>query len=209
MADEQIVDQEEITKSDEEEQISYENTVAKSIDTLADVVQSIAQSQQGVEKAVSEIVERVKALETPSDLPLSPKGTQGGDDVGAKVTAPNDPYPVGDQVGLDSDRRSKNPPKKDPAGLKMQEKPVNKAIEEEDIVEKNEPEMVTKSQHEFSTETPRPGSAPETVDKSFTKDFSPILKDARENGYEGLSIVAQNILSGKYYKPTPEEIGGF
>ena len=209
MADEQIVDQE-ITKSDEEEQTSYENTVAKSIDTLADVVQSIAQSQQGVEKAVSEIVERVKALETPSDLPLSPKGTQGGDDVGAKVTAPNDPYPVGDQVGLDSDRRSKNPPKKDPAGLKMQEKPVNKAeVEPEEEVEKSQPEMVTKSQHEFSTETPRPGSAPETVDKSFTKDFSPILKDAREQGYEGLSIVAQNILSGKYYKPTPEEIGGF
>ena len=209
MADEQIVDQE-ITKSDEEEQISYENTVAKSIDTLADVVQSIAQSQQGVEKAVSEISERVKALEKPSDLPLSPKGTQGGDDVGAKVTAPNDPYPVGDQVGLDSDRRSKNPPKKDPAGLKMQEKPVNKAeVEPEEEVEKSQPEMVTKSQHEFSTETPRPGSAPETVDKSFTKDFSPILKDAREHGFEGLSIVAQNILSGKYYKPTPEEIGGF
>jgi len=206
MADEQIVDQE-ITKSDEEEQISYENTVAKSIDTLADVVQSIAQSQQGVEKAVSEIVERVKALETPSDLPLSPKGTQGGDDVGAKVTAPNDPYPVGEQVGLDSDRRNKNPPKKDPAGLKMQEKPVNKA--EEEVVESYEPEMVTKSNHEFSTETPRPGSAIETVDKSFTKDFSPILKDARSEGYEGLSKVAQNILSGKYYKPTPEEIGGF
>jgi len=206
MADEQIVDQE-ITKSDEEEQISYENTVAKSIDTLADVVQSIAQSQQGVEKAVSEIVERVKALETPSDLPLSPKGTQGGDDVGAKVTAPNDPYPVGDQVGLDSDRRNSNPPKKDPAGLKMQEKPVNKA--EEEVVESYEPEMVTKSNHEFSTETPRPGSAIETVDKSFTKDYSPILKDARSEGYEGLSKVAQNILSGKYYKPTPEEIGGF
>ena len=206
MADEQIVDQE-ITKSDEEEQISYENTVAKSIDTLADVVQSIAQSQQGVEKAVSEIVERVKALETPSDLPLSPKGTQGGDDVGAKVTAPNDPYPVGEQVGLDSDRRNKNPPKKDPSGLKMQEKPVNKA--EEEVVESYEPEMVTKSNHEFSTETPRPGSAIETVDKSFGKDYSPILKDARSEGYEGLSKVAQNILSGKYYKPTPEEIGGF
>ena len=204
MADEQIVDQE-ITKSDEE-QISYENTVAKSIDTLADVVQSIAQSQQGVEKAVSEIVERVKALETPSDLPLSPKGTQGGDDVGAKVTAPNDPYPVGDQVGLDSDRKSKNPPKKDPSGLKMQEKPVNKAEED---VENSQPEMVTKSQHEFSTETPRPGSALETVDKSFSKDYSPILKDARSEGYEGLSKVAQNILSGKYYKPTPEEVGAY
>jgi hypothetical protein len=136
---------------------------------------------------------------------LSPEGTQGGDDVGAKVTAPNDPYPVGDQVGLDSDRKNKNPPKKDPAGLKMQEKPVNKA--EEEVVESYEPEMVTKSQHEFSTETPRPGNAIETVDKSLGKDYSPILKDARAEGFDGLSVVAQNILSGKYYKPTPEEVG--
>jgi len=206
MADEEQVDQEVITKSDEE-QASYENTVAKSIDTLADVVQSIAESQQGVEKAITEMHNRVKALETPTDLPLKPKGTQGGDDVGAKVTAPNDPYPVGQQAKLDSDRTDRNPPKKDPAGLKMQEKPVNKA--EEEVVESYEPEMVTKSQHEFSTETPRPGSAVETVDKSFAKDFSPILKDARAEGYEGLSIVARNILSGKYYKPTPEEIGGY
>jgi len=206
MADEEQVDQEVITKSDEE-QASYENTVAKSIDTLADVVQSIAESQQGVEKAITEMHNRVKALETPTDLPLKPKGTQGGDDVGAKVTAPNDPYPVGQQAKLDSDRTDRNPPKKDPAGLKMQEKPVNKA--EEEVVESYEPEMVTKSQHEFSTETPRPGSAVETVDKSFAKDFSPILKDARAEGYEGLSTVARNILSGKYYKPTPEEIGGF
>jgi len=207
MADEEQVDQEVITKSDEE-QASYENTVAKSIDTLADVVQSIAESQQGVEKAITEMHNRVKALETPTDLPLKPKGTQGGDDVGAKVTAPNDPYPVGQQAKLDSDRTDRNPPKKDPAGLKMQEKPVNKA-EPEEVVEGFEPEMVTKSQHEFSTETPRPGSAVETVDKSFAKDFSPILKDARAEGYEGLSTVARNILSGKYYKPTPEEIGGF
>ena len=191
---------EEVTKS--EEQISYENTVAKSIDTLADVIQSIAESQQGVEKAITEMHERVKALETPSDLPLSPKGTQGGDDVGAKVTAPNDPYPVGDQVGLDSDRKTKNPPKKDQGGLKMQEKPVNKAEEEV-----SEPEIVTKSEHEFVTETPRPGANLETVDKSLSKDYSPILKDARSNGFEGLSNVARDILNGKYYKPTPEEVG--
>ena len=195
----EIVDQtevSEITKSNEE-QTSYENTVAKSIDTLADVIQSIAESQKSVEKSIGDIHERVKALETPSDLPLSPKGTQGGDDVGAKVTTPNAPYPVGQQVGLDSDRKEKHP--KDQAGLKMQEKPVNKSEEEV--------EMITKSHHEFSTETPRPGNAIETVDKSLGKDYSPILKDARAEGFDGLSVVAQNILSGKYYKPSPEEIG--
>ena len=210
MAQDQVDDSEvteEVTKS--EEQTSYESTVAKSIDTLADVIQSIAESQQGVEKAITEMHERVKALETPTDLPLSPKGTQGGDDVGAKVTAPNDPYPVGDQVGLDSDRKNKNPPKKDPGGLRMQEKPVNKAVEEEveEVVEKSEPEMVTKSEHEFSTETPRPGANIETIDKSLSKDYSPILKDARNGGFEGLSNVARDILNGKYYKPTAEEVG--
>ena len=200
---EEIVDQtevSEITKSDEG-QTSYESTVAKSIDTLADVIQSIAESQKSVEYAIGDIHDRVKALETPSDLPLSPKGTQGGDDVGAKVTTPNSPYPVGQQVGLDSDRKEKTP--KDQSGLKMQEKPVNKSEEEVE----NEPEMVTKSQHEFSTETPRPGNAIETVDKSLGKDYSPILKDARSEGFDGLSVVAQNILSGKYYKPTAEEVG--
>jgi len=210
MAQDQVDDSEvteEVTKS--EEQTSYESTVAKSIDTLADVIQSIAESQQGVEKAITEMHERVKALETPTDLPLSPKGTQGGDDVGAKVTAPNDPYPVGDQVGLDSDRKNKNPPKKDPGGLRMQEKPVNKAVEEEveEVVEKSEPEMVTKSEHSFSTETPRPGANIETIDKSLSKDYSPILKDARNGGFEGLSNVARDILNGKYYKPTAEEVG--
>jgi hypothetical protein len=216
MAQDQV-DDSEVTEvvAKSEEQISYENTVAKSIDTLADVIQSIAESQQGVEKAITEIHDRVKALEKPSDLPLSPKGTQGGDDVGAKVTTPNDPYPVGDQVGLDSDRKTKNPPKKDQGGLKMQEKPVNKAeeveaetvVEKEEVVEKSEPEMVTKSEHSFSTETPRPGANIETIDKSLSKDYSPILKDARANGFEGLSNVARDILSGKYYKPTPEEVG--
>ena len=61
MADEQIVDQEEITKSDEE-QDSYENTVAKSIDTLADVVQSIAESQQGVERLYQKLLIESKLL---------------------------------------------------------------------------------------------------------------------------------------------------
>ena len=65
---------------------------------------------------------------------------------------------------------------------------------------------IQKSEHTFSTETPRPNAALETVDKS-TQDFSPILKDARSNGFDGLSQVARDILNGKYYKPTSEEVG--
>ena len=70
-------------------------------------------------------------------------------------------------------------------------------------------ELIEKSEHSFTTETPRPNAAAETVEKSYQKDFSPILKDAREAGFEGLSSVAQNILSGKYYKPSDDEVRGF
>ena len=199
----------EVTKSDEE-QISYENTVAKSIDTLTDVVQSIAESQQGVEKALDVFSDRIKALEEKPANQLNPKvpHTAGGGDIGVKVDVPRSPGGYapqqGIQVGLDSDKRGQggSKPVKDPSGLKMEQK-------SEEEVETSEPEMVQKSQHTFSTETPRPQAALETAEKSYEKDFSPILKDARENGYEGLNVVAQNILSGKYYKPTPEEIGGF
>ena len=65
---------------------------------------------------------------------------------------------------------------------------------------------IQKSEHTFSTETPRPSAALETVEKS-TRDFSPILKDARSNGFDGLSQVARDILNGKYYKPSADEVG--
>ena len=79
----------------------------------------------------------------------------------------------------------------------MQEKPLNKSET-----------LVTKSQHTFSTETPRPNAAVEKIGES-QPDFSPILKDARAEGFEGLSQVARNILKGKYYTPTDEEVRGF
>jgi len=200
----------EVTKSDEE-QISYENTVAKSIDTLTDVVQSIAESQQGVEKALDVFSDRIKALEEKPNNQLNPKvpHTAGGGDIGVKTVVPRSPGGYapqqGIQVGLDSDKRGQDgtKPGKDPAGLKMEQKT------EEVEYERTEPEMVQKSQHTFSTETPRPQASVETVDKSYETDFSPILKDAREQGYEGLNVVARNILSGKYYKPTPEEVGAY
>ena len=81
----------------------------------------------------------------------------------------------------------------------MQEKPLHK---------NEDAKLVSKSQHTFTTETPRPGAAIEKAGQSQT-DFSPILKDARAEGYEGLSQVARNILKGKYYTPTTEEVAGF
>ena len=194
--------------SDEEEEHEEESTeelrqdaskafskVKSSIDTLTDVVQSLAEIQKGVSDTIGSLDSRLMALEKPTDLPLSPKGNQGGDDVGADVKVPDTYQSNSRQVGLDSDRKEVDGAKKpqaDQGKLSMQEKQNLSDIQ--------------KSEHTFSTETPRPSAALENVDKS-TGDFSPILKDARSNGFDGLSQVARDILNGKYYKPTPEEVG--
>ena len=194
--------------SDEEEEHEEESTeelrqdaskafskVKSSIDTLTDVVQSLAETQKGVSDTIGSLDSRLKALEKPTDLPLSPKGNESGDDVGADVKVPDTYQSNSRQVGLDSDRKEVDGAKKpqaDQGKLSMQEKQNLSDIQ--------------KSEHTFSTETPRPSAALETVEKSG-KDFSPILKDARSNGFDGLSQVARDILNGKYYKPTPEEVG--
>ena len=199
-SNEQIEDTE-ITKSDEdiqrvETEKSFQETVKSGFDTLTDVVQSIAESQKATQETLGGLENRLKALETPTDLPLSPKGTAASDDVGAKVTVPRDPYPQGVQAGLDDDRSGEDKPASDKGGLKMQKK------SDEDT------ELIEKAEHSFNTETPRPNASIETVDKSI-KDSSLILKDARAEGYEGLSQVARNILNGKYYVPSDDEVRGF
>ena len=169
--------------------------VKSSIDTLTDVVQSLAETQKGVSDTIGSLYSRLKALEKPTDLPLNPKGNQGGDDVGADVKVPDTYQSNSRQVGLDSDRKEVDGAKKpqsDQGKLSMQEKQNLSDIQ--------------KSEHTFSTETPIPNASLENVDKSIG-DFSPILKDARSNGFDGLSQVARDILNGKYYKPSPEEVG--
>ena len=190
-------EQVEVTKSNDSESVekSFQDTVKSGFDTLTEVVQSIAETQKATQETLGGLDNRLKALETPTDLPLSPKGTAASDDVGAKVTVPKDPYPQGEQVGLDSDRQGENKPKTDKGGLKMQQK-------------SDDTELVEKAQHTFTTETPRQNAALETVDKSI-KDESMILKDARAQGAEGLSQVARNILAGKYYTPSEDEIGAY
>ena len=192
----------EVAKSDDAEvqrvetEKSFQETVKSGFDTLTEVVQSIAETQKATQDTLSGLDNRLKALETPSDLPLTPKGTAAGDDVGAKVTVPKDPYPQGVQAGLDDDRNGEGKPASDKGGLKMQKK------------SEDDTELIEKAEHTFSTETPRPNAALETVDKSI-KDTSMILKDARAEGFEGLSNVARNILNGKYYVPSDDEVRGF
>ena len=177
-------------KKEEEKDKAFQTSIKTGLDGLSEQLTKFAEHLKGIDS-------RIKALETPTDLPAAPAGTTGSDnDVGADITVPAQPYPQGDQAGLDDDRANDNAPAGDSAPS-MQEKPLHKSER-----------LVSKSQHTFTTETPRPGAAVEKAGQGQT-DFSPILKDARAEGFEGLSNVARNILKGKYYTPTPDEVAGF
>jgi len=176
----------------EDSEKSFVEAVKSTFGDISEQLSTVVDSQKSIIDAVSSINGRVKALETPTDLALSPKGTQGGDDVGASVKVPEEPYPQGVQAKLDDDGKETT---NDQSKLSIQGA-IGKS------------ELVQKSEHTFTTETPRPNAALETVDKSAS-DLSPILKDAREAGFESLSTVAQNILKGKYYQPTADEVGRY
>ena len=181
---------EEKEDSKEEVEKSFQEAVKSNMDTLTDVVQSLAETQKSVDSTLQGIDNRLKALETPTDLPLKP-ATSDEEDVGAKTTVPDEYQSNSRQTSLNSDQEASDGekhPESDEGDLKMQEKAQGTT---------------------FSTETPRPNTIIDTVDKSFSEDYSPILKDARSEGYEGLANVARDILKGKYYQPTTEEVGQF
>ena len=174
---------EEEKKDDEVEKSDFQEAIKSNISTLTDVIKSLAETQKDVSSTLVGIDDRLKALETPTDLPLKPQ-TSASEDVGAKVTVPDTYQANSVQAGLDDDKHAEDKPKTDPSGLKMQEKSFD-----------------------FTTETPRPNAAIETINKSAETDMSFVLKDAREGG--NLSVVARNILAGKYYTPTPDEVGTY
>ena len=176
----------------EDSEKSFVEAVKSTFGDISEQLSTVVDSQKSIIDAVSSINGRVKALETPTDLALTPKGSESGDDVGASVKVPEEPYPQGVQAKLDDDGKGTT---NDQSKLSIQGA-IGKS------------ELVQKSEHTFTTETPRPNAALETVDKS-APDLSPILKDAREAGFESLSTVAQNILKGKYYQPTADEVGRY
>jgi hypothetical protein len=184
-SDKELKDDKEEKSSEDEEEVeksNFQESIKANMNTLTDVIKSLAETQKDVSSTLVSIDDRLKALETPTDLPLKPQ-TSASEDVGAKVTVPDTYQSNSRQAGLHDDKETEDKPKADPAGLKMQEKSFD-----------------------FTTETPRPNAAIETINKSTT-DMSYVLKDAREGG--NLSVVARNILAGKYYTPTPDEVGTY
>lgn len=140
-------------KSEEKEaKKSFREAVKSNFEALTEVMQSIAESQKSNSELLADLSGRVKALETPTDLPIKPKDSDK-EDVGAKVTIPDTYQSVSVQAALDADGKDSG---KDKGDLKI--------------------EKTT------TTETPRPSAPVETVNKSLSQDYNLVLKEARETG---------------------------
>jgi hypothetical protein len=64
---------EEEKKDDEVEKSDFQEAIKSNISTLTDVIKSLAETQKDVSNTLVGIDDRLKALETPTDLPLKPQ----------------------------------------------------------------------------------------------------------------------------------------
>jgi hypothetical protein len=178
---------EEIAKSSDDKKEEQEEDAKKSFDaTLIETLSTLTEHVKAQSESLAALDERVsKALEEKPEtqLEVKPKDSDN-EDIGADVKVPDTYQSNSVQAGLDDDKTDDT--KKDPADLVMQEK-------------------AEKTNFEFTTETPRPTSSIETINKSEQSELNMVLKDARTEGFDGLSVVAQRILKGDYYTPTQEE----
>lgn len=135
---------------------------------------------------VSTLDARIKALEEPTDLPLKPK-VSADDDIGAKTKVPDTYQSNSQQAGI-KEADGENETGDDKNSLSMQEKGSE----------------IKKSGYAFTTETPRPEAAIETVQKSEGIQLNEVLKAAREVGHEELGKIGRRILKGDFGVPPGE-----
>tara|TARA_R110000824_G_scaffold244825_6_gene433815 strand:+ start:1426 stop:1983 length:558 start_codon:yes stop_codon:yes gene_type:complete len=174
----QSSDDKEEEQEDEEAKKSFDQSLIETLSTLTEHVKAQSESLAALDERVS------KALEEKPETQLDLPNTSDDEGIGEDVKVPDTYQSNSVQAGLDDDKTDDT--KKDPEDLVMQEKSE-------------------KTNFEFTTETPRPTSSIETINKSEQSELNMVLKDARTEGFDGLSVVAQRILKGDYYTPTQEE----
>jgi len=163
---------------------SFDEALIETLSTLTEHVKALSDSQFELE----ERIEKALYEEPKTQLDLTPSGTADAEDVGADVTVPDTFQSNSVQAGLDDDKSGQDKPEGDDSGLAMQQK----------------------ANFDFTTETPRPSASVENINKSANVELNMVLKDARSNGYEGLSHVARRILAGDYGSPdTTQDNGGY
>lgn len=179
--DEEYDDEEDEEDESEDAKKSFDEALLETISTLTDHVKALSENQAFLENVL------IKAMEEKPEtqLDLQPS-TSDSEDIGDEVVVPDVYQANSVQAGLDDDKSGDDKPESDQKGLSMQEK-------------------AQKVNFDFTTETPRPSAAIESINKSDMSDFNLILKDARDGGYEGLSLVAKKIQRGDYYTPSEEE----
>mgnify|MGYP003652669810 CR=1 FL=1 len=162
---------------------SFDEALIETLSTLTEHVKALSDSQFELE----ERIEKALYEEPKTQLDLQPKESDS-EDIGADVVVPDTLQSNSVQAGLDDDKSGQDKPEGDDSGLAMQQK----------------------ANFDFTTETPRPSASVENINKSADVELNMVLKDARSNGYEGLSHVARRILAGDYGSPdTTQDNGGY
>ena len=175
--------EEEDDKEKKEANKSFDEALIETLSTLTEHVKALSESQASLEDRV----EKALFEEPKTQLNIKPKESDN-EDIGADVTVPDTLQSNSVQAGLDDDKSGQDKPEGDKAGLAMQQK----------------------ANFDFTTETPRPSASVENINKSADVELNMVLKDARSNGYEGLSHVARRILAGDYGSPaTTQDNGGY
>ena len=183
-------DEEEKNKEEDEENTkkssnerSFDEALIETLSTLTEHVKALSDSQFELE----ERIEKALYEEPETQLDLQPKESDS-EDIGADVVVPDTLQSNSVQAGLDDDKSGQDKPEGDKAGLAMQQK----------------------ANFDFTTETPRPSASVENINKSADVELNMVLKDARSQGFEGLSQVARKILAGDYGSPdTTTNNGGY
>ena len=175
---------EEEKKADDDKEEDKEKATS-----VTDALKSIVTAIEKLDGRIAEQGKKIKAMETPTDLPLKPK-LSDKEDIGADTKAP-DTYQSNSQQAAIDDSDPKNSNETDPSKLNMQEKgkltPVEKAV--------------------TYTTTTTPRSPYVDIQKSIDSEKpNPILAMAREVGHDEIAKVANAIRQGKFYTPTAREV---
>jgi hypothetical protein len=176
-------------KEEEDTKKSFDQTLIETISTLTEHVKAQSESLAALDDRLT------KALEEEPKTQLDFPNTSDDEGVGEKVKVPDTYQSNSVQAELDADGAETED---DPEELVMQEK-------SEAPTENSPYTSIGKTNFDFTTETPRPTTSVETINKSDQNGLNMVLKDAREQGFDSLSVVAQKILKGDYYTPTQEE----
>lgn len=162
--------------------------VDKSVSDSTSRLSALEASLQKMEKSITELAQKPKAMQTPTDLPLEPAKDGGEEhDIGAKVEAPDTYQSNSIQTGITEEDKENGT---DGAGLKMQ-KSIRKA-------------NITTT----SAQRPSVGNSQTTQsDLPFGREPNAVLKAAREVGFAGLEQIARDIKKGKFGKPPVQDMG--